>query len=250
MKLFIRIRLSDVLERRPEPCKRSLPLFKSKLKPPSKMSPIPNTLNCRRTSASRFSPVARLAVTAGRLPSLLAASLLVSCQGPSSPPAIQNSTPSFRPAVTGTPRPGGATFQFGVVEVSYREGSNSNIENLLAANPPEQSLRWLSQQRGADLLAFPKSREGQSVKMEAQDFMVQLSGIKAAAGGRAIVDAKFRLPAFPDGKSFTSVSIPAGGVVLFPETRRVVTGGSPFTAPNRRVLGLVMLSPQAPPSAD
>jgi hypothetical protein len=192
----------------------------------------------------------RLAVTAGWLPSLLAASLLISCHGPSSPPAIQSTSPPFRSTVTGTPLSGGATFQFGLVEVSYREGSNSNIENLLAANPPEQSLRWLSQQIGADLLGFSKTREGQSVKMEAQDFMVQLSGIKAARGGRAIVNAKFELPAFPGGKSFSSVSIPAGGVVLLPETRRVVTGGSVFSAPNRRVLGLVMISPHAPLSAE
>jgi len=86
--------------------------------------------------------------------------------------------------------------------------------------------------------------------MEAHDFMVQLSGIKAARGGRAIVDARFELPAFPGAESFSSVSIPAGGVVLLPETRRVVTGGSAFTAPNGRVFGLVMLSPQAPPSAE
>lgn len=214
------------------------------------MSPNPTILNCRRRSASHLSPFARLTATVGWLSPLLAASLLISCQGPSSPSAIQGATPSFRSSVTGTPRTGGATFQFGLVEVSYREGSNSNIENLLAANPPEQSLRWLSQQRGADLLGFSKTREGQSVKMEAQDFMVQLSGIKAAAGGRALVNAKFELPAFPGGRSFSSVSIPAGGVVLLPDTRRVVTGGSPFTAPNRRVLGLVMLSPQAPPSAE
>ena len=80
--------------------------------------------------------------------------------------------------------------------------------------------------------------------------MVQLSGIKAAREGRAIVNARFELPAFPGGKSFSSVSIPAGSVVLLPETRRVASGGSPFAAPNRRVFGLVMLSPQAPPSAD
>lgn len=137
-----------------------------------------------------------------------------------------------------------------MVEVSYQEGSNSNIENLLAANPPEESLLWLSQQKGADLLGFPKTREGQSVRMEAQDLIVQLSGIQAAPRGRAIVDARFELPAFPGGKSFSSLSIPAGGVVLLPETRRMVTGGSLFTAPNRRVLGLAMLSPHAPPSAE
>lgn len=163
---------------------------------------------------------------------------------------IQGATPPFRSSVTGTPRSGGSTFQFGLIEVSYREGSNSNVENLLAANPPEQSLRQLSQQKGVDLLGFPKTREGQSAKLEAQDFMVQLSRIKAAPGGRALVNARFELPAFPGGKSLSSVSIPAGGVVLLPETRRVVTGGSPFTAPNRRVLGLAMLSPHAPPSAE
>lgn len=75
--------------------------------------------------------------------------------------------------------------------------------------------------------------------------MVQLSGIQAAPRGRALVDASFELPAFPGGKSFSSLSIPAGGVVLLPETRRVVTGGSPFTALNRRVPSLVS-SPRKP----
>jgi hypothetical protein len=215
-----------------------------------KTSPIFSALNGRRTWASRLSHLARPAVTAGWLPSLLAASLLISCHGPSSPSAIQGSTTPFRSTVTGTPRSGGETFQFALIEVSYREGANTNIENLLAANPPEQSLRRLSQQKGVDLVAFPKTREGQSAKLEAQDFMVQLSGIKAAPRGRALVDARFEQPALPGGRSFTSVSIPAGGVVLFPETGRVASRGSGFSAPNRRVLGLVMLSPHAPPSAE
>jgi beta-lactamase regulating signal transducer with metallopeptidase domain len=211
-------------------------------------------LDCT-ANRSRLTSAVRLAVAVGWLPLFLVASLLISCQGPSSLPAIRGSTSRFHSSVTGTPHPGGETFRFGLIEVSYREGSSPKIENLLAATPPEQSLRWLSQQECVDLAGFPKTREGQSVKMEATDFLVQLSGIKAASGGRAIVDARFVLPAFPGGRSFSSVSIPAGGFVLLPETRRAVSGpkdsgGFSFTAPDRRVLGLVILSPPAPAVAD
>lgn len=191
--------------------------------------------------------------------------VLVSCR--TLPSAIPSSGGPLKTILSGKPKPGAGTLNFALIEISYTEGTGSPIQTALDGNTSGaiaiESLRWLSQQRGVDLIGSGEVKEGQSIERSRGSFSMKFSGVRAADESRILTDATITLPAEAGGKpdkplEFSGLRIPDGGFVLLPRTKRGIADEADEPTPSRfknnvfiprqhvRILALAASSVSAP----
>lgn len=198
-----------------------------------------------------------------------AAVVLVSCR--TVPGSLPSPGDHLNTTVSGKPNPGAGTLNFALIEISYTEGSSSPLQAVLDGNTSGaiaiESMRWLSQQRGVDLIGSGEVKEGQTIEKSSGSFSMRFSGVRARDESRILTDATITLPAEAGGKpdkplEFSGLRIPDGGFVLLPRTKRRMADKTDQPTPAKfknnvfvprqhvRILALSASSSAAPAQSD